>query len=1797
METISTPTLDHIYSSVISDGEIVYSCTSCSHSYSVAADTTKEITFESNGGSACAPISVNYGSQLELPRPTKEGFDFAGWFFDQDLSNSCPTTLTVAEDTTLYAAWNESRIESVSEEKTLYVDVPLSFEFTVITDIELTNDNLGQYVFVKDHNGTAAKIYIASQDGNKYTIAGEDYKEVTTYEVFILQALSFEKSTSNTMWFITDGEKTTSIKFMPTVKHLNETDIYSMIQSEEKVFIFLLDDKFNPDDVVVVHGASEEEIVLAMKVVSEKTINDVYAYEIITAEPEEVYEETNIFYSGELDISEMELSETLEEDLVAALVSSELYAQIKEANVIFASERSTNKVKFTPKEIKIKPKFSVSGTKLYVQYTVSSIFEKETGNRTEEFSVSLAISNTTTFNSDVWFHWVDNFSLVFGARNEFQIDIFATGEMSYENNVEAFKQAFNKAKNSGKWKEVTSENASSSNATKLGNVDIPLNGVTISIELASNFEFKATGEIGISVKVTTDMQFGIRNTSWSGFEFVRSFNTRVDSTFVVRGKLEASYLLELKIGVKFAGVIEAYVKVGAGPYAEVSGMFVVSGSSNGGFNATAGGLIEIGLKTELTIGVTAKIETRVLWWNIKVVVFDVKHSWDLYKEPLFKFGSEEIALYFENQDDSASKKIICGQTVNISDAINKNVVFQKVDKLETSVSGVDCKYYLNESYDGVTLSADGVLSYSHTNFNHGDEIYIKIKVAYGSIYKITTLRLELCHDARSVKYTPPTCTTDGNNAYVYCYNCECIITGEKIVFPALGHSFSDEWSSNSSEHWHSAICEHNDLTNDLAPHSWNDGETTISSTCYSNGEIIYTCTVCSATKTEALDFLPHDFDEDGICKICKEGSPFIFEPIDDTTCKITGVEPNREIVEAIIPTTIKGYTVTSIASGAFKDQATIKNVTIPNTVTSIGLGAFENCNGIAKLTIPFTGGALEANTHLSYIFGGTTYNDSSYVPESLKMVVITDTGTIKKQAFSGCQFIVNISLPSELTTIEDQAFENCSSLIKIDVPETVTTIGYKSFSGCSSLESLTIPFVGGSADATTASSTTLFGYIFGGTKYDGGTYTNQFFSQDGYASYCIPEKLKNVTILGGKILYGGFFGCKSIVDVVIGDNVTLIDSQAFYGCSNLESVSMGSKIESINDSAFIHCTSLTDITIPSSVTSIGKSAFSSCTSLTSIEIPGSVYLIDDSAFNSCTALKNVTIGNGVKHIGNTAFYRCSIESLTIPDSVESIGNSAFSYCDMLSIVTIGNGVVSIGSNAFYCNALKDLTFGKSITSIGENAFSCVALENVNYLGSIEDWCRITFASTTSNPMSYSDNIFINGEIVTDIKLSNTITKINDFAFLRFRTITSIEFPNSITHIGKMSFMDCSSLASITIPDTVTYVGESAFNNCSSLNSATIGNGVSTLETSVFYNCTSLKNVTIGSNVKKIEAYAFALCKSLISIEIPNSVTSIESNSFSSCNSVRSLIIGDGITTIKSNTFSYFSSLTSLVLGRNVSTIENNAFTGCYKVVEIYNLSSVVITPGTNDFGTFSIYARAIHNSLSEPSILVNVDNYIFITWQGNNYLIDYIGEETDIVLPNSYYGSPYAIYTHAFYKKTNLTSVVVPNGVTSIEYSAFSDCSSLRTISIGKDMQMFNDPGCPFINCFSLESVNIAPDNPVYKSVDGVLYSKDGSSLIYYPSSKPDHFFSIDPNTTSIELYAFHGLKNLTTLIIPKSVIYFRGSFYNDTALSVFCEVESIPDSWKESFDSIAVYWYSESAPTAEGNYWHYVNGIPTIWE
>ena len=526
-----------------------------------------------------------------------------------------------------------------------------------------------------------------------------------------------------------------------------------------------------------------------------------------------------------------------------------------------------------------------------------------------------------------------------------------------------------------------------------------------------------------------------------------------------------------------------------------------------------------------------------------------------------------------------------------------------------------------------------------------------------------------------------------------------------------------------------------------------------------------------------------------------------------------------------------------------------------------------------------------------------------------------------------------------------------------------------------------------------------------------------------------------------------------------------------------------------------------------SVTSIAKTAFTYCSELTEITIPSSVTDIEAIAFLSCYDLTKILVSsNNEKYSSeNGVLYNedktilikypegKNDKSCTIPNSVTSIVDYAFYNCSVLTSVTIPNSVTSIGDYAFsYCSSLTEI-----IVSSNNEKFSS---DN-----------GVLFNKDKTILIKYPE-----GNKNSKYTIPNSVTSIGEDAFKNCKGLTTVTIGENVESIGEYAFSYCIGLTSITIPNSVTSIGLGAFYDCSGLIEVTIPNSITSIDFGTFYNCSSLTEITIPNSITSIGSSAFWGCSELTEVTIPNSITSIDFGTFYNCSSLTEITIPNSVSSVGSSAFSGCSGLTDVVIPNSVTSIENNAFydTGIY-----------------NNESNWDNGVLYIDNCLIEAkNDLVN-GSYIII--DGTRLIAD-----------------------DAFSGCSVLTSVTIPNSVTSIGDYAFSHCSSLTEIIVSSNNEKFS-------------------------SDNGVLFNKDKTILIKYPEGKNDKSCTIPNSVTSIVDYAFYNCSGLTSITIPNSIISIGSSAFSGCQNLNTVYNYSLLEIVKGSSDNGYVAYYAEEVINA----------------
>ncbi len=299
--------------------------------------------------------------------------------------------------------------------------------------------------------------------------------------------------------------------------------------------------------------------------------------------------------------------------------------------------------------------------------------------------------------------------------------------------------------------------------------------------------------------------------------------------------------------------------------------------------------------------------------------------------------------------------------------------------------------------------------------------------------------------------------------------------------------------------------------------------------------------------------------------------------------------------------------------------------------------------------------------------------------------------------------------------------------------------------------------------------------------------------------------------------------------------------------------------------------------------------------------------------------------------------------------------------------------------------------------------------------------------------------------------------------------------------------------------------------------------VTSIGSNAFWECSSLTSVTIGSGVKSIGNYAFWNCSSLTSIEIPNSVTSIGNFAFYQCTGLTSVTIPNSVTSIGEYAFSGCYGLTSVTIGSGVTSIGGSAFTGCSGLKKVI-VKDIAAWCGIKFDGSYSnplYYAKHIYSNedteitnLIIPNSVTSIENYAF----------QYCSGLTSITIPNSVT----SIGEGAFDGCSGLTSITIPNSVTSIEDYAFQYCSGLTSITIPNSVTSIGYYA--FHKCSGLTSITIG--SGVTRIGDAAFDGVDIPTVI----SLIENPFKITGKTSYYRTFTQNTFNN-ATLYVPKGTI------------------------------------------------------------
>ena len=636
----------------------------------------------------------------------------------------------------------------------------------------------------------------------------------------------------------------------------------------------------------------------------------------------------------------------------------------------------------------------------------------------------------------------------------------------------------------------------------------------------------------------------------------------------------------------------------------------------------------------------------------------------------------------------------------------------------------------------------------------------------------------------------------------------------------------------------------------------------------------------------------------------------------------------------------------------------------------------------------------------------------------------------------GAAMADTLVLPEDTIIIETEAFYGVDAETII-LPEGVTTIEDLAFGGSETLQRVFVP-----DELMSRESAALQGS------------SNAHFVPLSH-KFTYSEKSDHIELTR----YEGFSSEVTVPSTINGKPVTVLSKQVFDGNETITKVVIPEGVTSISDYVFRNCSNLTDITFPDSLTSINKNAFSGCG--TNAGDPFYVRLPDN--------LGNCGIGDETTH----GFTDCDAVLVVSPESNTAYrftSNAWFTFEDQYDFRFQYKGN---DNNLFLMKYVGDGPVAEIADDIG--------LEIIN------------------------DNAFLDCTQLTKVIIPEGVNSIRQYAFSGCSNLTDITFPQSLTDLNANAFIGCGASAEgpfyFRLPDSLSnsYSGDETthgFNNCKAIlvvspDSKTAyrfsNNAWITFEDQYDYRYRYTGNDNILNLIKYVGTGSTANIPGNVELKI------ITSDAFKDCTQLTKVIIPEGVTTIRQDAFSGCSNLTDITFPHSLTDLNANAFIGCGSSSEdpfyfrlpdnlgnSYNGNET--THGFTDCNAILVVTpKSVTAYRFSGNSWFTFENqydyrYRYISNDNKLNLIKYVGSDDEISIPDNV--ELQRIYSDAFLNNTTLTTVVIPDSVTSIEASAFEGCRNLTDVTFPSSLDFIGYSAFRFCGANSEDPYYfVLPDN------------------------------------------------------------------------------------------------------------------------
>lgn len=863
-----------------------------------------------------------------------------------------------------------------------------------------------------------------------------------------------------------------------------------------------------------------------------------------------------------------------------------------------------------------------------------------------------------------------------------------------------------------------------------------------------------------------------------------------------------------------------------------------------------------------------------------------------------------------------------------------------------------------------------------------------------------------------------------------------------------------------------------------------------------------------------------------------------------------------------IPETIlsndEEYTVTSIKESAFENCTGLTSITIPSSVKNIGECAFADCTGLTSVTISPGVNTLERGA-----FYGCNKLTSVKIPEGVKTIGVgafskcsslaylyipNSVTTIENYAFDYCtslSYIVSaMQLPIDVfnTVFETHdALYSVYEMATLIIPdgtrnEYLTSAGWNLFHNIYEISQQEVRTI------NVANAGTLSAIVsdMEREQQQGFILTGSLNGTD-FKFIHGMESLKNLDLSEANIVKGG--------EAYLGDNLFItkansMPTKLLSSLTTLESVVLPNSVTQVASDILLDCPSLISIEVGSDNQHYDSR-------------DGCNAVVETSSNNLIIGCKKTVIPNTVSSIGSDAFYGCTdLVSITIPSSVVFIGSDAFSGCNRLTSVVseietpfgIGNNVFYSSDKDIYATAVLIVPKNKksdyqavdgwkkfaNIVEQGEGGFAGQIIENDGIYYKVGDKGTV---AVTSGENKYTGSVVIPYEISFN-GIQYSVTTIGSEAFNSCSLLTSVSIPKSVTTIASGTFKNCSGLASVIVDgENPNYDSR---NNCNAI-----------IEKSSKTLIAGCKNTVIPNTVETIGESAFFGCSDITTITIPNSVTSISNNAFQECNGLTSIVseidkpfaIGDNV--FYSSDIDIYTTATLLIpKGTRASYLKTDGWKKFTNIVEsggygfqfekdnisyrIGENNTVAVTQKKNKYSGDVVIPSQVTYQETVYTVTGIEDNAFAnkctdmtsitipatVTSIGEAAFYDYLTKLTAVHITDleawckiSFNGSseesnPLRWAHHLYLNGKEVTDLIIPTGITTINKGAFYGCTGLTSATIHKGVTSIGSEA--FYGCNNLvrivsyrETPPACENNSLYSQATCTVWVPAGASVAY----------------------------------------------------------------------------------------------------